>query len=129
MPTRRILSVGQCLMDHGAIERTLQQWFTVEVAGAATAHEALQRLDQERFDLILVNRVFDADGGSGLELIRALQADARFRSVPVMLVSNYADAQEQARQLGAVPGFGKAALGQPQMRERLQPFLEAAVRC
>ena len=40
------------------------------------------------FDLVLVNRVLDADGSSGLDLIRAIKADPDLANVPVMLVSN-----------------------------------------
>ena len=63
-----------------------------------------------RYDLVLVNRVLDEDGSSGLELIRALKHDPALADVPVMLVSNHADAQEAAFDLGASPGFGKASL-------------------
>jgi CheY-like chemotaxis protein len=72
---------------------------------------------------VLVNRVLDADGSSGLELIRALKAEEQLRDVPVLLVSNYEDAQAQAVQAGAVPGFGKAELGQPHMLACVEPYL------
>ena len=41
----------------------------------------------------MVNRIFDADGVEGTELIKKLQADESNRKTTVMLVSNYADAQ------------------------------------
>lgn len=121
--TKRVLSVGQCCADHAGITRTLRSAFGAEVIAADSARQALEKVRQEEFALILVNRVFDADGASGLELIRALQDDERGRKVPVLLVSNYEDAQEQAVQAGAKPGFGKAALGQPHMLARLEPYL------
>jgi hypothetical protein len=37
-----------------------------------------------------------------------------------MLVSNHEDAQREAVQAGALPGFGKASLGQPAMIARLK---------
>ena len=43
--------------------------------------------------------------------------------MPVMLVSNYEDSQRQAVLAGAAPGFGKSALGQSQMIDRLRQFL------
>jgi len=46
--------------------------------------------------------------------------------VPVMLVSNYQEAQQQAVGAGAVPGFGKDSLGRPSMIALLKPFLEQA---
>jgi CheY-like chemotaxis protein len=123
MTAKRVLSVGQCGADHGAISWALQA-LGAEAAPAATQAEALERLRQEAFDLVLVNRVFDADGDSGLELIRRLKADEALRATPVMLVSNYADAQKQAVEAGAEPGFGKASLGRPEMLQRIKPFLE-----
>lgn len=121
--SRRVLSVGQCFADHSGITRVLRGAFAAEVIGADSAPEALQQLRQDTFALVLVNRVLDADGSSGLELIRALKADEQLRHVPVMLVSNYEDAQAQAVQAGAVPGFGKAALGQPHMLARVEAYL------
>jgi CheY-like chemotaxis protein len=123
MTARRVLSVGQCAADHGSISWTLQRAFDAEVVPAASTDEALLKLRQGPYDLVLVNRVFDRDGSPGLDLIAALKADEAVRQVPVMLVSNYEDAQAQAVQAGAVPGFGKSALGQPQMLERVSAFL------
>ncbi len=120
---KRVLSVGQCFADHSAIARVLRGSFGAEVVGADTRREALELLRQETFALILVNRVFDADGSSGLDLIGAIRADEEMRNVPVMLVSNYEDAQAQAVKMGATPGFGKAALGQAHMLARVEPHL------
>jgi CheY-like chemotaxis protein len=92
--------------------------------GVDTAVQALARLRGESFDLVLVNRILDADGSSGVDFIRQLKDDDQLAEVPVMLVSNYVDAQEEAEQAGAVRGFGKAALGQPPMIERLRLILD-----
>src|SRR5262245_27268233 len=93
MTMKRVLSVGQCGLDHGNIFRALQRSFGVEVVPAGTAVEALDRLRHEEFALVLVNRVLDADGGSGLDLIRRIRSES---VVPVMLVSNYEEAQQEA---------------------------------
>jgi two-component system chemotaxis response regulator CheY len=122
MTNRRVLSVGQCGYDHWSISRALQRSFGATVVPAATAEEALERLHGEEFALVLVNRVLDADGGSGLELIRRIRSEPA--APPVMLVSNYEDAQIEAVAAGAAPGFGKAAVGLPEMLLRVQPFLE-----
>jgi CheY-like chemotaxis protein len=124
MAAKRVLSVGNCGADHGGISWAMRP-LGAEVTPAATQAEALERLRQERFHLVLVNRVFDADGDSGMELIRRIKADEELRTTPVMLVSNFADAQEQAVEAGAAPGFGKASLGRPEMAERVKPFLGA----
>ena len=44
-------------------------------------------------------------------------------STPIMLVSNYPEAQSEAVAAGAVPGFGKATLRSSQAREHLMKFL------
>jgi CheY-like chemotaxis protein len=93
------------------------------VAAAHGADEALQALRQGGYALVLVNRVLDADGSAGVDVVRAIKADEALRRVPVMLVSNHEDAQEEAVSAGAEPGFGKAELGRPQMLERVRPFL------
>ncbi len=123
MSAKRVLSVGQCGADHGGIARTLRQAFGAEVVPAEGADPAVKELRQKDYALVLVNRVFDADGGSGVDLIRRLKSEAALASVPVMLVSNYDDAQKEAEAAGALPGFGKASLGRPQMLERLRPYL------
>ena len=124
MSAKRVLSVGQCGADHGGIAWSLRGEFDAEVVAAATADEALRLLRGKSFALVLVNRVFDYDGSSGADLIRRLKADESLRSVPVMLVSNYADAQREAVEAGAEPGFGKASLGRPEMIDKVRPFLE-----
>ncbi len=106
----RILDVGQCGMDHGSISRHLKKSYGAEVTGADSMGEALVSLRAGAFDLVLVNRVFDGDGTSGLALIGAIKADPELADVPVMLVSNYPEAQAEAKQLGALPGFGKGDL-------------------
>jgi DNA-binding NtrC family response regulator len=123
MSVKRVLSVGQCMADHTSIAWTFRSQFQAEVRPTDTVDEALEQLRNDTFDLVLVNRVFDADGASGMGFIRQMKADEVFRAVPVMLVSNYEDAQREAEQAGAVPGFGKAALGQPAMLGRVKAFL------
>ncbi len=123
MTAKRVLSVGQCGFDNAGVAHAFRQAFGAEVTAAATGARALELLAAEAFALVLVNRVFDADGESGVELIRRIKADDKLRTTPVMLVSNYADAQAEATAAGAEPGFGKAELGRPGMLERVRPLL------
>jgi DNA-binding response OmpR family regulator len=123
MVAKRVLSVGQCYADHGGIARALTQHFAAEVDPAATTDEVEDRLREGAYDLILVNRIFDADGSSGLDLIERLKMNSSSNGIPIMLVSNHEDAQQQAVARGALPGFGKASLGEPQMLARLRNVL------
>ena len=79
--------------------------------------------DGEQFDLILVNRVFDTDGGNGIDMIRSWAEKKSAGETPIMLVSNYEDAQQSAIAAGAVPGFGKGSLGTETMLDLLRPHL------
>ena len=122
MTKPRILDVGQCGLDHGNLARFLSNSYGAEVALADTKGQAMATLRTGEFDLVLVNRVLDLDGSSGLDVIRAIKADPDISHVPVMLVSNYPEAQAEARTLGALPGFGKAEL-----RSGSVPALDAAI--
>ena len=115
----KVLSVGNCGFDHGNIGLVLSEYFGAEVQAASTSEQAFCEVREGQFDLVLVNRVFDANGELGLDLIKKLQSDEGTRATPVMLVSNYPDAQDAAIALGARPGFGKNALTQPETREAL----------
>jgi CheY-like chemotaxis protein len=110
MDKPRILSIGQCSFDHTSMTRHLGETYGAEVARADTKGQALVTLRAGEFDLVLVNRVLDSDGSSGLDIIRAIKAEPDLASLPVMLVSNYEDAQSEAKSLGALPGFGKTDL-------------------
>ncbi len=118
-----VLSVGNCAFDHGNISRVLLEQFGADVQAAATSDEALRAVRDGRFDLVLINRVFDANGESGLELIKRLKAHEETKDTPVMLISNYPEAQEAAVALGARPGFGKNSLTRPETREALASVL------
>jgi hypothetical protein len=50
----RVLSVGQCALDHGNISRTLQSAFAAEVESADTAEQALSASRQGNDRLVLV---------------------------------------------------------------------------
>lgn len=112
-------------MDHGSISRFLTTNFDVEVVSAATAEQADRRLLQTQFDLVLVNRQFDADGAEGLDFIKHLKSNPKLSSIPVMLITNFREYAEQAVALGASPGFGKSELSSPKLAAHLQPYLQS----
>lgn len=114
-----VLSVGQCGFDGANIQRILTEHFDADVTTAGDSREALNAIREKRYQLVLVNRIFDGNGESGLELIKRLQSDKEMKATPVMLVSNFADAQQSAIELGAAPGFGKNSLNAPQTTQRL----------
>jgi two-component system chemotaxis response regulator CheY len=121
----RVLNVGQCGFDHRSISSYLSDRFGARVESAESFDDAHQALRRGKFDLVLVNRVLDMDGSSGLELIQRLKEDAQeaLKAIPVMLVSDYPEAQRMAVELGAEPGFGKSEMESPATFERLRALL------
>ena len=122
----RVLNVGQCGFDHRSISSYLADRFGARVERADGLDDAQQALRDGRFDLVLVNRVLDMDGSSGLELIQRLKEDPQgsLKATPVMLVSDYPEAQRMAVELGAVPGFGKSEIQSPATFDRLRALLD-----
>lgn len=103
----KILSVGQCGFDGPNIRRMLEEKLGAQVDSADSLEETQQMLQEQAYSLVLVNRELHQDGSSGIELIGQIAPSA---NAPVMLVSNFDDAQQQAQAKGAIRGFGKAAL-------------------
>jgi len=120
----KVLSLGQCGADNYAITQLVESNFDAEVIPVDTFAEAWAKLRSEPVDLILVNRILDADGASGLAFLGHLKKDPALASLPAMLVSNLPTAQQKAIALGALPGFGKAALRDPETMARLRGLLD-----
>jgi DNA-binding NtrC family response regulator len=118
-----VLSVGQCGYDDSRIAQVVRKALGMYVERAHSAEEARRLIAEKPYALVLVNRVFDA-GGSGIDLIGELKRNGV--ATPLMLVSDYADAQAKAIANGAVPGFGKSAIGSPDVVRTLQGAVPAA---
>ena len=119
---KRVLEIGNCGPDHHAFSQLVDQHFDAVVDPAHQEVDARKLLDERKFALIVVNRLLDIDGSSGLEIIRSLKQS--HPDVPVMMITNYADHQETAVANGAEPGFGKNSLGDPSTVELLKKFLD-----
>jgi hypothetical protein len=110
MPPKKLLSIGQCCADHSSISRLLTQNFQIEIINADNSKEAESFISTGNYSLILVNRIFDSNGESGLAFIKKYCSQQTSTSTPIMLVSNFDDAQKDAVNHGAILGFGKNAL-------------------
>ncbi len=120
---KRVLSVGNCTPDHRAVSALIEHHFSAQVLPADSLLDALQQLQCEPFDLVLVNRQLDRDGSDGLEVIRQIKADPNLSNTPVMMVTNFSEYQQSAQLAGAVEGFGKRSLQAPETLAKLKPFL------
>ena len=120
----RVIDVGNCGFDHGSLSGLLRQQFQTNCDSVANGDELQRELKHGDVSLIIVNRVFDSDGGDGVALIGQLKANPDTANIPVMLLSNYADAQAKAVSHGALPGFGKSSLKSDATRELLAGVLQ-----
>jgi len=125
-----VVSVGQCGFDNSQIRdliRAVDPAAILKVADDLAETLDILRADEGRVRLVLVNRIFDANGASGLELIRTLKSSAdQAAAVPLMLVSDLESAQASALAEGGVPGFGKSAIRSAQARDRVRQALQPA---
>lgn len=115
---KKVVLVGHCGFDQSSIGRAVAS--ALPSASVHSANDTASLNQHAGPDaLLLVNRVLDGrfDTGSGVDLI----ADLADRDSPpkMMLISNYPDAQAQAVQAGALPGFGKSELGTPETSQKL----------
>jgi len=124
---KRVLDVGNCVPDHAAIRGMLESQFHADVVQADGLDDALAALRKEPFYLVLVNRKLDQDYSDGLDVIKRIKADAKLKSIPCMLLTNYPDQQQTAVAAGDEYGFGKKSLYDKETHERLAQFLTSDV--
>lgn len=105
---KTVLSVGQCGYDGPRIKSLLEKKCGAIVETASNTKEALEKITSNKYDLILVNRVFNINHEPGLELIKTVHS--KNPDQKIMLVSNFEESQKEALEKGAVQGFGKDAL-------------------
>jgi len=126
--TARVLEVGNCGPDHASISAMLKGHFSVEIDRVMHVHEAVGKMRNCRYDLVLLNRLIFADGSEGIELLRQANSDPDLQGVPIMMLSNFAEAQRASVAAGGVPGFGKAAIGDSKTVALLGRYLSWAVK-
>ncbi len=124
MSGKNVLSIGQCRPDQAAISHYLTSHFGATVLTADLATDAYQLLKSQTINLVLINRKLDADDSDGMEILQKILDDKATATLPVMLVSNFAEWQEKAVARGAKYGFGKAELNRPKTKQRLSEVLE-----
>jgi len=125
MAQARLLDVGNCDPDHLMIRRMLSEHFDVEIDRVMFASEAIERMRQTKYDLVLFNRLVFDDGSEGIELVRKAKADPALAAVPIMMISNFPEAQAASVAAGGVTGFGKAGVGSPETVSLLERYLPA----
>ncbi|MFM2014325.1 MAG: hypothetical protein RLZZ396_3109 [Planctomycetota bacterium] len=123
MSKKTVLDVGNCGPDHSALSGMLRKHFDVEILKADQLSDTLALLQQQPVDLILINRKLDVDYSDGIEILHVLKKSDAYRDIPVMLITNYAEHQQQAIAAGAILGFGKLEINAPETLKRLEAVL------
>ena len=120
---QKLLIVGQCDFDYQRISFVISKMYAAEIHRADLFDEAIQRALEQPYALILINRLLDLDRSEGMEILHELKSNPQTDDIPVMIISDYQDAQDVAVAAGASPGFGKAALDTPRTFELLSNYL------
>tara|TARA_R110002095_G_scaffold154158_4_gene134000 strand:- start:2275 stop:2646 length:372 start_codon:yes stop_codon:yes gene_type:complete len=121
--TKRVLSVGQCVPDTNSLVRFLTSHFDVEIDQSDVEGDTLEKLKNQAYDLVMINRKLDADYSDGIDLIRKIRHTPELIPSKLMLVSNLAEYQDEAVEAGAEYGFGKNEYRNPETVSRLEPHL------
>lgn len=123
---KRILLVGHCGPDGSYIRSAVKAALGGVQFMAAEDNAQMEKAVAGGIDLILFNRElgYGFEPAMGVEMIAALRG--RYPQVPMMLVSNYPDAQAAALAAGAVSGFGKRQIGTPRVTQILREALAQA---
>ncbi|MEM9066072.1 MAG: hypothetical protein AAGB51_11345 [Planctomycetota bacterium] len=119
---KHVALVGHCGPDSFALRDAIGS----AVPGAEIRmvnDEASLRVALPEVGLLLVNRLLDGSfpTQSGIELIRTMIASGT--APPAILVSNFPDAQQEAEEAGALPGFGKRDLYTAETGQRIRAAL------
>jgi hypothetical protein len=125
---KKVLLVGHCGPDSSYLRIAVKSALGEATLLAADDNNELDKALQQSLDLILFNRDlgYGFEPPTGVEMIRALKK--RGLGMNMMLVSNYQDAQTEAVQAGAVPGFGKREIGSPRVKQILQAAVADGVK-
>jgi two-component system chemotaxis response regulator CheY len=89
----------------------------IEFETAATAAEALQRLEHDTFAVVLLAWDLDETGtGGGLELLRQIRTEERWTALPVLLITSVEDVMRLEQ---AYDAYASEFLVQPSDEEQL----------
>ena len=125
MPARPkiIALVGHCGPDNSYLRMVISSADQDAEVLSADDEAELNHLLQGPVDLVLLNRElgWGFNDMMGVDLIRHLRP--QHPQLKMMLVSNYPEAQADAVEAGAVPGFGKREIGSRRVIQLLRDAL------
>ena len=91
---------------------------------ASDGDMALKILQEEKPDLVLLDVILPKR--SGFELIESLQSDPRFKSVPIVIISNLGQEADiiRGKELGVVDYFVKARISIDDLLKKVREHLK-----
>ena len=95
----------------------------VDLVTCARGREALEEVERRGFHLIVLDIMMP--DMNGLEVLSRLRANPRTRSIPILVVSGYREAAEEAMERGATAYFLKP-FRVPEMLEKIRELLRLA---
>jgi hypothetical protein len=120
--SKRILLVGHCGVDGPRLKSEISQFLTDAEIDRINSDADLRRACDEGADLLLINREpLGFEPKLGQDLIRELHN--KYPGQKLILVSDYEEAQDEATQAGALPGFGKGDIGSPKFENTVREAL------
>ena len=124
METKRIALVGHCGADSTYLRIAVRKAAPEADVFLIDDEQELAQALKDGTDLLLLNRElsYGFDDIMGVDMIKRLRP--LHPQVKLMLVSNYAEAQADAIEAGALPGFGKRELGTPRVVQAIREALE-----
>ena len=126
--SKTVLLVGHCGPDSSYLRMIVKKAEPeVSVIAADDSRELTRALETTDPALVLFNRElgYGFDPATGVEAIELLRKN--YPNLKMILVSNYAEAQQAAVAAGALPGFGKRELGTPRVLEVLREALGSSM--
>ena len=98
--SKTLLDCGNCGPDFHAIRQMVSNHFGASVVQSHGVEDTLEILRNQSVDLVTVNRKLDRDYSDGLDVAVAIKSDPELGSIPVMLVTNYDEHQEDGHGCG-----------------------------
>ena len=119
----KIALVGHCGIDGPRIQKQISSILDDADVAMANDPDALNEVVDGGVDLLLFNRElgFGFDDEQGVDVMAELRES--HPDLKMMLISDFPDAQAAAKQVGALPGFGKADLGTSKVEQALKNAL------
>ena len=112
----RVLLVGHCGVDGPRLQQEIRAFLSDGDVERINSDSDLAAACKEGADLLLINREpVGFEGTDGIGIVR--DVCKRFPGQRAMLVSDFPDAQEEAVEAGALPGFGKRDMGSPKLKQ------------